>query len=426
MVETNNVLESHKKSVGKIEIIGRVGVNTKEQLSTYYTPGVADVSLAIKSNRDSVYDYTMKGRTVAIVTDGTRILGLGKVGPEAGLPVMEGKALLLKKFAGVDAFPICLNETDKDKIVEIIKSLQPSFGAINIEDIETPKVFEIVERLKKELDIPVFHDDRNGVSMVTLAGLLNALKLAGKKLNEVRIVINGAGAAGIGIAELLVYAGAKRICLVDTAGTIYKGREHDMNYMKEMIADITNKELLKGDLTTAAKGADVLIGASIKGAFTNELIKNMADKPIVFALANPNPEIEYKDALDAGAFIVATGRSDTPNQVNNLSAFPGVIRGILEIRAKGIDNQILLAVAKTIAKSVGKKLSRECIIPDPTDKDTVSKLAANVAAAVADTAAKQGLARVQINGAEVKKRVVESVKRYGKIEKFMERKFSKA
>lgn len=417
MAERDEVLERHKKTKGKIEIAGRVRVETKEELSTYYTPGVAYVCLAIKDNKDSVYDYTLKGRTVAVVTDGTRILGLGKIGPEAGLPVMEGKALLLKKFGGVDAFPIGINVTDEDRIVEIIKSIQPSFGAINIEDIESPKVFRIVDRLEKELEIPVFHDDRNGVAAVTLAALLNALKLAGKRLSDVKIVINGAGAAGAGIAELLNYAGAKNIYVVDTSGLLYKGRTENINYVKEMLSEITNKQMLKGDLNVAVEGSDVLIGVSTKDAFNAGLIKKMAEKPIVFALANPEPEIEYKEARTAGAFIVATGRSDTPNQVNNLSAFPGILRGILEVRAKAVNQHMLLKAAKVIAKSVGKNLSVECIMPDLTDNKTVSRLAANVAAEIAAAAIKQGLARIQITPEEVRRNVRESLKRYKKIER---------
>jgi malate dehydrogenase (oxaloacetate-decarboxylating) len=419
MVNKEDVLQSHKKNKGKIEVVGRVEIETKEQLSTYYTPGVADVCLAIKDNKELVYDYTLKGRTVAVITDGTRILGLGKIGPEAGLPVMEGKCLLLKKFAGVDAFPICLNTTDENQIVDIIKSLQPSFGAINIEDIEVPKVFRIVERLEKELEIPVFHDDRNGVGIVTLAALLNALKLVNKKLPEVKIVINGTGAAGTGIAELLNYAGAKMIYMVDTSGLLYKGRKENMNYVKEKLSEFTNKQMFKGDLNAAVEGADVLIGVSNKGAFTKDLVKKMAEKPIVFALANPEPEIEYDEAKGAGAFIVATGRSDTPNQVNNLSAFPGVLRGILEVRAKGIDDYMLLRTAKVIAKFVGKKLSPDFIIPDSTDKNTINKLAVNVAAEIADAANKQGLARINISSEEVRKNVRESLKRYEKIERFI-------
>ncbi|MGI0100498.1 MAG: NAD(P)-dependent malic enzyme [Candidatus Micrarchaeaceae archaeon] len=419
MISKGDVLKKHRKNRGKIEVVGRVEVETKEQLSTYYTPGVAYACLAIKDHKDSVYDYTMKGRTVAIVTDGTRILGLGNIGPEAGLPVMEGKSLLLKKFGGVDAVPLCINSTDENEIVSIIKSVQPSFGAINIEDIETPKCFRIVDRLKKTLDIPVFHDDRSGVGVVTLAALLNALKLAGKSLKSSSIVINGSGAAGTGIAELLHYAGARNICVADTAGLLYKGRKKDMNYMKERLASMTNKNMLKGDLDDAADGADVLIGVSTKNKFGKNLIKSMSDRPIVFALANPDPEIEYDDARRAGAFIVATGRSDTPNQVNNLLAFPGIIRGLLEARARAIDEHMLLMAARKIAESIGDDLSVEHIVPDPTDGMVVNKLAADVAAVIAETAAMRGLARVKVNGSKVRGNVAKSLKRYRNIERFI-------
>lgn len=417
MVTKEEVLKAHKNHKGKIEIIGKVELETKDELSTYYTPGVAEACLAIKDDKKLVYDYTLKGRTAAIITDGTRILGLGKIGPEAGLPVMEGKALLLKKFGGVDAFPICLSTTDEEKIIETIKFLEPVFGLVNIEDIENPKCFNIVERLKKELAIPVFHDDREGVGVVTLAALLNALKLAGKKLSNAKIVVNGSGAAGTGIVELLSYAGAKNLYILDTSGLVYKGRTENMNPIKERIAEFTNKEKFKGNLSSAAYGADVLIGVSQKGSFTKELIKSMADKPIVFALANPEPEIEYNEALEAGAFIVATGRSDTPNQVNNLSAFPGIIRGLLESRAKGVNEHMLLNAAKVISKSVGKNLSKEFITPDLTDKNAAIRLAANVAAEIAGTAVKEGLATIEINEDEVRKKVRDSLKRYRKIEK---------
>ncbi|MDE1849784.1 MAG: NADP-dependent malic enzyme [Candidatus Micrarchaeota archaeon] len=417
MVSREEVLEKHRHKHGKIEVIGNVEIETKEQLSVYYTPGVAQVCLAIKDNRESVYDYTLKGRTVAIVTDGTRILGLGKIGPEAGLPVMEGKALLLKKFGGVDAVPICLSTTDEEKIIEIVKSLQPSFGAINIEDIESPKCFRIVDRLKKELEIPVFHDDRSGVGAVTLAALSNALKLAGKKLKDAKIVINGAGAGGTGIVEALAYAGARNIYVFDTSGILYKGRAENMNYMKEKMAELTNQRMEKGSLRSVVKGADVLIGISTKGAFDRDMIKSMADKPIVFALANPEPEIGYDEALEAGAFIVATGRSDKPNQVNNLSAFPGILRGILEARAKAVDDHMITMAARAIAKSVGKGLSREMIMPSLQDSKTIAKLASTVAAEIVEAAKESGLANSAVDSSEVKKRVRESLRRYRRIEK---------
>jgi malate dehydrogenase (oxaloacetate-decarboxylating) len=421
MVETSDVLAKHKRKMGKIEIVGCVSIQYRDDLATYCTPGVADVSLAIKGNKALAYDYTFKGRTVAIVTDGTRILGLGKIGPEAGLPVMEGKALLLKKYGGVDAIPIGVDTTDEDKIVEFVRNLQPNFGAINIEDIEAPKCFKIVDRLKKEMDIPVFHDDRNGVGVVTLAGLMNALKLAGKKLHDVKIVINGTGAAGAGIAEMLIYAGAKRVYMADTTGLLYKGRQENMNYIKDKFAAVTNPEAMKGTFRDAAKGADVLIGVSQKGAFDKEMIKAMADKPIVFALANPIPEMEYNEALAAGAFIVATGRSDTPNQVNNLSAFPGILRGLLASRAKDVDDYMLSVAAKAVAKAVGSKLSRDMIMPDLTDKRIADRLAANVAAAVAEAAVKQNLARVAVDPEAVRREVLASLKRYRKIEKYAAR-----
>jgi malate dehydrogenase (oxaloacetate-decarboxylating) len=288
---------------------------------------------------------------------------------------------------------------------------------INIEDIEAPKCFRIVERLRGQLQIPVFHDDKDGVAVVTLAGLINALKLAGKKLGDVKIVINGAGAAGTGIAELLHCAGAKRIYLADTTGLLYRGRTENMNPVKEGLCTITNPELLKGELASAAEGADVLIGASAKGEFDAQLIKRMAEKPIVFALANPDPEIGYEEALATGAFIAATGRSDKPNQVNNLSAFPGILRGLLESRARSFDQYMLLVAAKEVAKSVGKGLSRECIMPDLTDRKIADKLAANVAAAVAEAAVKQGLARLPVDGKAIKEAVKMSLRRYRKIER---------
>jgi malate dehydrogenase (oxaloacetate-decarboxylating) len=421
MPDRESVLDAHKKNRGKIEIVGMVELATKEELATYYTPGVAYACLAIKDDKSLAYDYTLKGRTVAIVTDGTRVLGLGNIGPEAGMPVMEGKALLMKKYGGFDAIPICLRTTDESQIVDIVKAIAPGFGAVNIEDIESPKCFMIVERLKKELEIPVFHDDRQGTGAVALAGLFNAVKLAGKRIEDCRIVMNGAGAAGVGIVELLNYAGARHICVLDTDGIIYKGRLENMNYMKEIIADTTNRELMKGNLDDAVKGADILIGTSKKDAFNADMIKKMAEKPIVFALANPDPEIDYKDALDAGAFIAATGRSDRPNQVNNLYAFPGVLRGVLESRAGSIDNSMLLAASKAIAKSVGKRLARDFIVPDITDGKSAVKLAAAVASDVAKAAAKQGLAKIAVDGKAIGDNVKVSLKRYSKIEKFISR-----
>ncbi len=421
MVEREEVLARHKDKGGKIEVAGRVRVGTEEEMSTFYTPGVAYVCLAIKEDPKTVYSYTMKGRTVAIVTDGTRILGLGNIGPDAGLPVMEGKSLLLKKFGGVDAIPVGINDTDEDRIVETIKSIRSTFGAVNLEDIETPKCFRIFDRLKAELDIPVFHDDRNGVGVVALAALINSLKIAGKRLQDAKIVINGTGAAGTGIAEMLDYAGAKDILMVDTYGTLYKGRQKGMHYMKERLAGFTNRKGLTGSLEDAARNADVLIGASAKGAFTKEMIAGMSTKPIVFALANPEPEIEYQDAIAAGAFIAATGRSDMPNQVNNLTAFPGILRGALEARAKSIDQYMLFRAAKAIAQAAGKNPQRDSIMPRLTDRKVAVKLVADVAAEVASAAAKQGLAQVAVDAAAIRKRTRESLKRYEKIERLTSR-----
>ncbi len=410
-------LRMHASRKGKMEMAGSVAMNTKEDLAIYYTPGVAKVALAIKGDRSKAYDYTIKGRAAAIITDGTRVLGLGDVGPEAAMPIMEGKALLLKKLAGVDAMPICLNTKDREKIIEIAKALEPNFAVINIEDIETPKCLEITERLSGELQIPIFHDDRMGTAIVTLAALLNSLKLAGKSLREARIAINGAGAAGMGIAELLVDAGARNVCLCDTTGILYKGRKENMNPWKDKIAEMTNRELRAGTLADAARGADVLIGVSIKGAFTADLIRSMAGRPIVFALTNPYPEIDYKEAKEAGAFIAATGRSDRPNQVNNLLAFPGIIAGLIESRAQRTDKLMYLRAAQTIAKYSSKGMGTENVVANPIDRKTVAKLAPKVAAAVAEVALELGLARASKTPKEIEKAVAASIKRYSRIER---------
>jgi malate dehydrogenase (oxaloacetate-decarboxylating) len=420
MDDRERTLAAHSRRKGKIEIAG-VAMETKEQLSDYYTPGVAYVSLEIKKDKAKAYDYTMKARSAAIITDGTRILGLGDVGPEAGLPVMEGKSMLLKKLGGVDALPICLATKDRDSIIAIAKALEPEFGVMNIEDIETPKCLEIVDRLRRELSIPVFHDDREGVAVVTLAALTNALRLAGKRLDNVRIVVNGAGAAGIGIAQLLSEAGAKHIIMCDTAGTIYKGRAGNMNPWKDAIAASTNEGTLKGALADAARGADVLIGASVEGAFTPGMISSMAGSPIVFALANPYPEIDYKEALDAGAFIAATGRSDRPNQVNNLIAFPGIMRGLLEARVKGLDYRILTRAARIIARFDGKRIARDRIIPDPMDRRAIRALAPRVAAEVARAAQELGIAGSQKDPAQIEREAMDSITRYSRLERSVKR-----
>ncbi len=408
-------INAHRLHKGKLEMKGLVRVDGERALATYYTPGVAYPCIAIQKDQDLSFDYTIRGRSAAIVTDGTRILGLGDIGPYAGMPVMEGKALLLKKLAGVDAMPICLNSKNEDEIVNIVASLEPTFSVINIEDIETPKCLRIVRRLSNQMQIPIFHDDSIGVAVVTLAALRNALRLAGKKIKDVKIVINGAGAAGMGIASLLHNSGVENIYVVDSEGLIYEGRKNNMNAEKAEISKFVNKEKKKGGLEFIVKGADVLIGASVKGAFTKEMIRQMAKKPIVFALANPFSEIDYIDAKSAGAFIVATGRSDRPNQVNNLLVFPGIIRGLLECRPKELNYAMLDAAAMAI-EDFQKHIDLEHIIPSPIQKRALENLAPSVAAAVVKAANISNLARVKCSPLLVYKQVKKDILRYNSIE----------
>lgn len=416
MADKESVLNAHAARKGKYEIVGKVPLLTMDDLATYYTPGVAYVSEEIKADRGKAYEYTTKSNTIAIISDGTRILGLGDVGPEAGLPVMEGKSILFKKFGGVDAVPICLGTKDEEEIIAIARALAPTFGAINIEDISSPKSMEITGRLASDLEIPVFHDDNQGSGVVAHAALINALKLVGKG-KSARILINGAGAAGSGVARQLINAGFRNLVVFDTNGAIYSGREVDMNKYKAEIAERTNTERRSGQLTDLAEGADVLIGFSAKGAFTAEMIKKMAEKPIVFALANPEPEIEYEKALEAGAYIAATGRSDKPNQVNNMLAFPGVMRGLLDSRAKSVKPEMLNAAAHAIARCVGKRIGRDYIMPGFADYKMAVKVTTEVAEAVATEASRLGLARVQLARGGVKAHTKALLKRYAKIEK---------
>ncbi len=392
MANKKKILDLHKAAHGKTQIMPKVPLDTLEDLSVYYTPGVAQVSEEIERNPASVYNYTSKSNTIAIVSDGTRILGLGDIGPQAGLPVMEGKAILFKKFGGVDAVPLCIDTTDEDKIIEFVRNISPTFGGINLEDIESPKSFRIAGRLEKELDIPVFHDDRQGTGTVALAALINSLRLAGKG-KGCRIVINGAGSAGFGITMQLAHYGFGNMVVVDSDGAIYRGRKENMNRFKSEIAMATNRQKRSGTLEDLLKGADVFIGASTAGAFSKDYVAIMAQKPIVFALANPIPEIEYADALDAGAFIAATGRSDSPNQVNNLLAFPGIMRGLLDSRARKVTYQMLNSAAQTLANSVGKGLRRNRILPSPLEKGFSPGIVSEVAASVAVAAAKGDMAR---------------------------------
>ena len=387
MTTSEESLALHKKLKGKIEIKSKIPV-TQENLKLLYTPGVAAVSLAVAKDKSKVYDYTSKWNMVAIVSDGSRVLGLGKIGPEAALPVMEGKAILFKQLGNVDAFPLCIRAQTAEEIIDFVKNISPTFGAVNIEDIETPKCFEVFEKLNAELDIPVFHDDRQGTAVVALAGLINALKIVGKKKENAKVVIAGAGAAGFGIMEILLEYGFKNLVLVDSAGIIYKGRKENMSKHKEIIASRTNEKKISGRLSDAAVGADVLIAATgVAGEITKEMISSMGRRAIVFALTNPEPEILPSDAKAAGAEIVGTGRSDFPNQINNSVAFPGIFRGALDARARKINMRMQIAAAQAIADFV-ETPSAENIIPATTD----GKISAVVAAAVARAARESGVA----------------------------------
>ena len=374
---------------GKIEIRNKVSLKTRDDLSMAYTPGVARVCMSIHEDRSRAYNLTIKKNSVMIVTDGTAVLGLGDIGPAAAMPVMEGKAMLFKEFAGIDAYPICLNTKDPNEIVSVVKAISPGFGGVNLEDIAAPRCFEIEERLKKELDIPVFHDDQHGTAIVALAALTNSLKIVDKSIEELKIVISGAGAAGIACAKLLMAAGATDIIGCDKAGAIYKGREEDMNSMKEWFAHNSNPRAVKGTLKEVMKGADFFLGVSAPNLIDADDVKTMAPDAIVFALSNPDPEVAPED-IEGVARIVATGRSDYMNQINNVLCFPGIFRGLLDCRAKGIDLDMKLAAAKAIASIIqDNELSEEYIIPSVFNK----KVAAAVASAVAKAARKSGLAR---------------------------------
>lgn len=383
-----NSLEMHALNKGKLEIKSKVRIEDTYDLSLAYSPGVAAPCLEIEKDPSSVYGYTMKGNSVAVVTDGTAVLGLGDIGPEAALPVMEGKALLLKKFSDVDGFPICLNTKNVDEIVQAVKAIAPTFGAINLEDISAPRCFEIEDRLREECNIPVFHDDQHGTAIVVGAGLINALKFTGKNKDNIKIVINGAGAAGIAILKLLLQLGYKEILMCDSTGIIYEGRPDGMNPIKEKIALSTNPENLSGNLFDALQGADVFIGVSVANLLTEDHIKAMNEDPIVFALANPNPEITYENAKAWGVKVIGTGRSDYPNQVNNVLAFPGIFRGALDVRATDINEEMKLAAVKAIASLISEEeLTEDYIIPKALDE----RVAKVVAKAVGEAAIKSGV-----------------------------------
>lgn len=390
-------LELHLRHKGKFTINAKVPVENKYDLSLAYSPGVAEPCKEIFKQREKVYDYTAKGNLVAVVSDGTAVLGLGNIGPEAALPVMEGKAILFKSFAGIDAVPICLNSTDPEKIVETVKMLEPTFGGINLEDIAAPNCFYIEEQLKKTMNIPVFHDDQHGTAIVTAAGLLNALKLTAKRLSEIKVVVNGAGAAGVAVTELLLHMGVKDIVLCDTKGAIFQGRENGMNPIKEGIASRTNPRNLRGSLAEVIQGSDVFIGVSVAGALSQEMIQTMNTDPIIFAMANPDPEIPPQEAKAAGAKVVGTGRSDFPNQVNNVLAFPGIFRGALDVQAKEINDQMKIAAVYAIADLVSEaELSEDYVIPSPFDR----RVAEHVAQAVSLAAIKSGAAKKELDTTE--------------------------
>nr|WP_314637980.1 malic enzyme-like NAD(P)-binding protein [uncultured Oribacterium sp.] len=383
-------LKLHYELKGKLEVTPRAKVDSKEALSLAYTPGVAEPCLVIQKDVEKSYELTRRWNTVAVVTDGTAVLGLGDIGPEAGMPVMEGKCVLFKAFGDVDAIPLCVRTKDVEEIVKTVSLLAGSFGGVNLEDISAPRCFEIEKRLKEVCDIPIFHDDQHGTAVVTLAGLINALKLTGKKIEEVKIVTSGAGAAGIAIIKLLLSMGAKHVIMTDREGAIYKGREN-LNPIKMEMAEMTNQLMEKGSLSDVIKNADVFIGVSAPGTLNKDMVKSMAEKPIIFACANPIPEIFPEDAKEAGAAVVSTGRSDFPNQINNVLCFPGIFRGALDVRAKDINDEMKVAAAYAIAGLVSnQELNAEYILPAAFDK----RVKDAVAKAVSEAAKKSGVARL--------------------------------
>lgn len=389
-------LALHARHHGKIEVASKVPLTCREDLSAAYTPGVAEPCRKIHADKNAAYTYTAKGNLVAVVSDGTAVLGLGDIGPEAAMPVMEGKAILFKGFGGVDAFPICLAVTDTEEIIAAVKAIAPTFGGINLEDIASPKCFEIERRLEEELSIPVFHDDQHGTGIVVTAALINALKVVKKNIQDIRVVLNGPGAAGTAIIKMLLHAGVTDIIACDEHGILHKAREVGIQNHKKELCEITNLQNRTGSLSNALAGADVFVGVSVGGALTPEMVKTMAPGAVVFAMANPTPEIMYEEAIAAGAAIMGTGRSDFPNQINNVLAFPGVFRGALSVQARDINYEMKVAAARAIAELVEpQKLSPEYIIPDALD----TRVAQNVARQVAKAAIASGVAQYR-QGAE--------------------------
>ncbi|MCK9375260.1 MAG: NADP-dependent malic enzyme [Syntrophobacterales bacterium] len=399
-------LELHRRYQGCIQVYAKVPIKDEVIYRRVYAPTVVDeVCKKIMAEPLAAYDYTCKSNLVAIVSDGSAVLGLGNIGPRAALPVMEGKAVLFKTFGGVEAFPICISTQDPDLVVQLVENIAPAFGGINLEDISSPRCFDIEQRLCERLDIPVFHDDQHGTAVVTLAALINALKLAARRIEDVKIVFNGAGASAIAVTKLLIQAGAQNITVCDTTGIIYKGRGKGMNPIKEELAAITNPDRLQGSLAEALRGADVFFGLSGPNVLKPDMVRAMAANPIVFALANPDPEIHPDAAWEAGALVVATGRSDFPNQVNNCLAFPGIFRGALDIRARGINDAMNIAAAHAIAALVGDKLSPRYILPEAMD----FRVPPVVAEAVARAGLETGMARIQIDPAKIAKHTREFI-----------------
>lgn len=394
----DDALEMHREHQGKLENTPNIKVTNKEELSLAYSPGVAEPCKEIHENPRKVYEYTIKANTVAVVTDGTAVLGLGNIGAEASIPVMEGKAVLFKSFAGINGVPIALDTTDTDEIINTVKLLQPNYGGINLEDISAPRCFEIEEKLKKETNIPVFHDDQHGTAIVTMAGLINALRIVDKDLSDIKVVLNGAGAAGIAIVKLLHSYGVRDMIMCDSKGAIYEGRPHGMNDTKEYVAKWTNKDKIDGSLKEVIKDADVFIGVSVADLLDEEMVESMADDPIIFAMANPNPEIKPDDAKAAGAKVIGTGRSDYPNQINNVLAFPGIFRGALDVEATHINEDMKKAAVEAIADLIEEdELNPDYCIPGPFDK----RVAPSVARSVAKAAMESGVARIEIDPQEV-------------------------
>lgn len=399
-------LKLHRDNQGKLGVVSKVPVKTRYDLSIAYTPGVAEPCKEIKQNKDLSFELTCRGNMVAIVSDGTRVLGLGDIGPEAAMPVMEGKAVLFKVFGDVDAVPICLDTKDPDKIIEAVKMLQPSFAGINLEDISSPKCYDIEDRLIEMMDIPVFHDDQHGTAIAALSAVIGALRFVKKDIAEAKVVVNGAGAAGTAIGRLLVTAGAKNVIMVDMQGALYQGMA-GLNRVQEELAAKTNQAKRQGNLAEMAKGADVIIGVSAPGSFTAEIIQSMNTDPIVISMANPVPEIMYNDAKAAGAKVAGTGRSDAPNQVNNVTVFPGIFRGAMDVRAKKINDEMKLAAAYAIAGLVAdEELREDFVVPDAFDP----RVAPAVAAAVAKAAIDTGVARIQVDPETVRANTAARVK----------------